>query len=86
MRKTGSELISEMVGPAGSTSEGAFSRAYAGEEEEFCPGPEELEELALEDWARAEGKGRAANRQRRAAERTAEDGDDLNVMENPVQF
>jgi hypothetical protein len=25
MRKTGSELISEMVGPAGSTSDGAFS-------------------------------------------------------------
>jgi hypothetical protein len=75
-----------MVGPAGSTSEGAFSRAYAGEVEEFCAVPKELEELAPEDWARAEGKGRPASRQRRATERTAEDGDDLNVMESPVQF
>ncbi len=43
MMKTGSELISEMVGPAGSTSEGAFSRGgptgpedEEDEEEELC--------------------------------------------------
>jgi hypothetical protein len=49
MRKTASELMSEMVGPAGSTSEGAFSLAKADEVEEFCPAAEELEELVPED-------------------------------------
>jgi hypothetical protein len=86
MRKTGSELISEMVGPAGSTSDGAFSRANACEEEELCPAPEELDELAPEDWARAEVERRPANMQETAIERTAEDGYALNVMKNPVQF
>ncbi len=41
--KTGSELMSETVGPAGSMSDGAFSCAYHCPEEEL-----ELEEL-LED-------------------------------------
>jgi hypothetical protein len=35
IRKTGSELTSEMVGPAGSTSEGAFSRTMFPEEDEL---------------------------------------------------
>jgi hypothetical protein len=48
MRKTGSELTSEMVGPAGSTSDGAFSRTKSGEEEDACPPLDDLEEL-LED-------------------------------------
>ena len=36
MRKTGSELTSEMVGPAGSISVGAFS-CWKGCEDELCP-------------------------------------------------
>jgi len=39
MKKTGSELISEMVGPAGSMSDGAFSRCMPGadaDEDELC--------------------------------------------------
>jgi hypothetical protein len=86
MRKTASELMSEMVGPAGSTSEGAFSLAKACEGEEFCPAAEELEELAPEDWARAAGKGRPANKQKTARRRRTEYLDALSVMENPVQF
>jgi hypothetical protein len=37
MRKTGSEVTSEMVGPPGSTSDGAFSCCCTGldEEEDF---------------------------------------------------
>jgi hypothetical protein len=45
MVKTDSSLTSEMVGPAGSTSEGAFSCTIAGEEEELWL----LEELPAED-------------------------------------
>jgi hypothetical protein len=45
-----------MVGPAGSTSEGAFSRTNPGEEDELW------EELLL-DWAQAMAGGRAANKQ-----------------------
>ena len=44
MMNTGSELIREMVGPAGSMSEGAFSCAYNCPEEEFW-----LEEELVED-------------------------------------
>jgi hypothetical protein len=44
MMNTGSALMSEIVGPAGSISEGAFSRAYIGPEEEFW-----LDEELLED-------------------------------------
>jgi len=44
MINTASEGISEMVGPAGSMSEGAFSRAYIWPEGEFW-----LEEELLED-------------------------------------
>jgi hypothetical protein len=36
-----------MVGPAGSIKDGAFSRAYPGEDEELGS----LAELLLEDWA-----------------------------------
>ena len=49
MRKTGSTLTSEMVGPAGSTSEGAFSRTKSGEEDEVCSSADELAEPLLED-------------------------------------
>ena len=78
--------MSEMVGPAGSTSEGAFSLAKADVVAEFCPAAEELEELVPEDWARAEGKGKLASRQKTAGRRRTEDLDALSVMENPVQF
>jgi hypothetical protein len=71
MRKTGSALTSEMVGPAGSTSEGAFSRTKSGEEEDVCPPPDEPDELLLEDWASAEAGAMPAKRQRTAAGRTA---------------
>jgi hypothetical protein len=84
MRKTGSALTSEMVGPAGSTSEGAFSRTNSGEEDEVCPPPGELAELLLEDWANAVAGVRPAKRQKTAADRTAKDGKALNVMKNPV--
>jgi hypothetical protein len=84
MRKTGSELTSEMVGPAGSTSEGAFSRTKSGEEDEVCPPPACLAELLLEDWVRAATGARPANRQKAAVARTAEDENVLSVMKNPV--
>jgi hypothetical protein len=38
-----------MVGPAGSTSEGAFSRTNACAEDELCPAPDGLALLLLED-------------------------------------
>jgi hypothetical protein len=86
MTKTGSALISEMVGPAGSTSEGAFSRTKSGEEDEVCPPPAELAGLLPEDWARAAAGANPANRQKNAADRTAEDESALNVMKNPASF
>jgi hypothetical protein len=43
MRNNGSELTSEMVGPAGSTSDGAFSGGFPLEEDDPC------RELLLED-------------------------------------
>jgi hypothetical protein len=86
MTKTGSALTSEMVGPAGSTSEGAFSRTKSGEEDDVCPPPDALAGLLLEDWARAAAGARLANRQNTAADRTAEDGNALNVMKNPASF
>jgi hypothetical protein len=84
MRKTGSELTSEMVGPAGSTSEGAFSCTKACGEDELCPAPGDLEELLLEDWAQATVDGRTAHRQKTANKKAAEDRNALNVMKNPV--
>jgi hypothetical protein len=84
MRKTGSALTSEIVGPAGSTSEGAFSRTKSGEEDEVCPPADELAELLLEDWARAAAAARPAKRQKTAADSTAKSGNTLNVMKNPV--
>jgi hypothetical protein len=80
MTKTGSALTSEMVGPAGSTSEGAFSRTKSGEEDDVCPPADEL----LEDWASAAAGAILAKRQNIAAERTVTDGNALNVMKNPV--
>ncbi len=41
--------MSEMVGPAGSINDGAFSRTKSGEEDEVCPSPADLAELLLED-------------------------------------
>jgi hypothetical protein len=84
MRKTGSALISEMVGPAGSTSEGAFSRTNSDVEDEVCPSLEELAELLLEDWPGAAAGAKHAKRQKTAAGRTAEDENARNVMKNPV--
>ncbi len=70
MTKTGSELTSEMVGPAGSTSEGAFSRGgSACEEEELCWPLDEL----LEDWAWLTADKSPASRHETAAENTAND-------------
>jgi hypothetical protein len=83
MRKTGSTLTSEIVGPAGSTSDGAFSRTKSAEEDEVCPPPDGLAEL-LEDWVIAVAGKRPAKRQKTAADRTAKDGNVLNVMKNPV--
>jgi hypothetical protein len=83
MRKTGSALTSEMVGPAGSTNEGAFSRTNSGEEDEVCSPLDGLAEL-LEDWANAVAGEKPAKRQKTAADRTAKDGNALNVMKNPV--
>jgi hypothetical protein len=68
-----------MVGPAGSTSEGAFSRTKSGEEDEVCPSFDELAEL-LEDWANAVAGDRPAIRIKTAAGKTAKSGDDLSVM------
>jgi hypothetical protein len=63
--KTGSELMSEMVGPAGSMSEGAFSRWTGDAEEELCC---ELDDCACE-------KTRTAMRVRaKASEAESEDG------------
>ena len=79
--KTGSALISEMVGPAGSISEGAFSRLKSGEEDEACCFPVSL---LLEDWAWAAIGAKQVNRQKTAVDRTAEDGSALSVIGNPV--
>jgi hypothetical protein len=86
MTKTGSALISEMVGPAGSTSEGAFSRTKSGEEDDVCPPAAELAGLLPEDWALAAAGVRPARRQKTAAGSMAEDGNALNVMKNPASF
>ena len=71
-----------MVGPAGSIREGAFSCANTIEEVELCSPPEDVAEL-LELWACATEVARAANRQENATERTAEDRNAMNVMNNP---
>jgi hypothetical protein len=81
--KTGSVLTSEIVGPAGSTSEGAFSRTKSGEDDEVCSLPDVLAEL-LEDWASAVAGEKPAKRQKTAADRTAKNGNGLDVMKNPV--
>jgi hypothetical protein len=83
MRNTGSALTSEMVGPAGSTREGAFSRTNSGEEDDVCP-LDDSDELLLEDWASAEAGARPAKRQNTATGRTAKTEYGLNVMKNPV--
>jgi len=75
-----------MVGPAGSISEGAFSREKSGEEDEVRSFPAGPAELLLEDWAWAATGANHANRQKTAVDRRAEDGNALSVMKNPVQF
>jgi hypothetical protein len=62
MAKTGSELTREMVGPAGSTSEGAFS--CTGWEDELCRSDDGL---LLEDCAKATGAIRSAAAEMRMA-------------------
>jgi hypothetical protein len=84
MRKTGSALTSEMVGPAGSTSEGAFSRTKSGEEDDVCPTADELDELLLGDWASAEAGAMPAKRKRTATGKRAKTEYGLIVMNNPV--
>jgi hypothetical protein len=79
MRKTGSVLIIEMVGPAGSTSEGAFSCAISGDEDEVCSSLGALAEL-LVGWANDVAGERQAKMQKTATIRTAKDGNALNVM------
>jgi hypothetical protein len=51
IRKTGSELVSEIVGPAGSTSDGAFSctKPWGCEEDALWPLAGGAAELLLED-------------------------------------
>jgi hypothetical protein len=83
MKKTGSELISEMVGPAGSISEGAFSVASRCEEGECCPPAADWAGLLDEDWARATAAAYPASRQIAAAQNTAEDRKTLDVMKKP---
>jgi hypothetical protein len=73
-----------MVGPAGSTSEGAFSRTNSDVEDEDCPSLDELGEVLPEDWASTVAGVRPVKRQKTAADRTAKDGNALNVMKNPV--
>jgi hypothetical protein len=73
-----------MVGPAGSISEGVFSRAKSGEEDEVRSPPACPAGLLLEDWARAATGAKHANRQKTAVDRRADDGSDLSVMKNPV--
>jgi len=79
MRKTGSVLIIEMVGPAGSTSEGAFSCTKSGDEDDVCSPLGELAELPV-GWANAAAGEKQAKRQKTATDRTAKDGNALNVM------
>jgi hypothetical protein len=66
MINTGSELISEIVGPAGSISDGAFSWAYTPEEDELW-----LLELPFEDWAQDGAAAIPASRQKKAAKEHA---------------
>jgi len=82
--KTGSEGMSEMVGPAASTSVGVFSCAYICEEDELW-----LEELCLdeelpEDWATPSAEVRPANRKKRAATKSAEDCNGRGVMKETL--
>jgi hypothetical protein len=60
--------MSEMVGPAGSISEGAFSRAYICPEDELW-----LEEELLEDWAGVNMGANPTNKNRIATGKKAED-------------
>lgn len=77
---TGSELTSEMVGPAGSTREGVFSCTYpCACEDDDCP----LDELLPEDWARAGAGARPASRQKRTAEKMANDRNVRDVIREP---
>jgi hypothetical protein len=84
MKKTGSALIREMVGPAGSMSEGVFSREKSGEEEEFRSLPACPAGLLLEDWALTATGAKHASRKRTAVNKKAEDENALCVMKNPV--
>jgi hypothetical protein len=72
-----------MVGPAGSTSEGAFSATSPGAEGEFSPRAVDLPGLLDEDWACAAAAAYPAIRQIAAAQKTAEDRNALNVMRKP---
>jgi hypothetical protein len=60
---TGSALVSEIVGPAGSTSVGVFSRTYACAADELCPPPG----LLLEDCAQAKEEEMPPSRHKKAA-------------------
>ena len=75
---TGSELISEMVGPAGSISDGAFSRAYICVEDELW-----LEEELANDCAGAGTGAKAANKHKVEAEKKAKNCNRRGVMRRP---
>jgi hypothetical protein len=75
MRKTGSELTSEMVGPAGSTSDGAFSCWKAIEEDELWLLPE-----LLADWPKAALHAEPAESHKTEAKRKANSRAVRNVM------
>lgn len=79
--KTCSEGTSEMVGPAGSTSEGAFS-CCAGPVEDELDEPCCLDELLSDDWACAGAGQEPANRTKTAE--TENRNDRNGIEENPA--
>jgi hypothetical protein len=78
MTKTGSEGISEMVGPAASTSLGAFSCTYICEEDELWPEGE-----LPEDWAAAWTAVKPRERKIRAVMKRTECCNGRGVMNKP---
>jgi hypothetical protein len=77
--KTGSALVKEMVGPAGSTRVGVLSRAYACADDEPCSS----DELLLELWAPAAAAAMPANRHKKMAKGKYFERTVLNVMGKP---
>lgn len=82
MRKTGSELTSEMVGPAGSIADGAFSRWIGCEDELWSFADLEAGPLSG-DCARACETDSPAKRQKTNTARTENDRLVRKVIGNP---